>query len=503
MHALSPDRYLVWQTLASPNARRWCRVWLDGLYSGTHPYWGFRLVSPSCLARFWYMFQAEQPKDYTKQQRTAIQQLVRRWSSSWRGIIGPPNVPDSDSDSWNEYFDYLRDADNALLDNTIQAVAGVLTSENRNVDWDTLAADAANMASVLVFRGRTRRELITGVLEDLLSSGNLNGSDPLVDVVLQVKNARSQDYIVWTTLNSRDYMSRNFRRNVLSAVRLSSEADVLPANAGSIFFGTTLETERTFVMSRHCTTHREVAVDLHRQTALASLVKRPATVQVGVTLAPTSFVQLVDRFPSEPPFESKNIKDQISISLKRTTGTEPDRIVAAALLTFRDEPERGIQSVCDKLDQCFPSELDRKVASKYSRTLRSVLRRHLAEFLLHLGHIWSGVAAPKPDWIEYIVCMCENGANVSFEEVEKRIRNDVIGDDEIVAQRLRLVLHAGEIDCPDLGPLLMIARGIRNKMTHYTDHTALVASIPLDLRQRLLNLLLHAYGAATNERSGR
>jgi hypothetical protein len=113
---------------------------------------------------------------------------------------------------------------------------------------------------------------------------------------------------------------------------------------------------------------------------------------------------------------------------------------------------------------------------------------------LRLAHTWDDTQIVVPEWIRYLIyTRAAPKQDIRFDEVGKRMRTDEISQDYLVAAMLAQLADGSLHHCAYIYSILMITRGLRNKMTH---HPSQVAEFPLYLRQRLFLVLAHAYAAA-------
>jgi len=196
--------------------------------------------------------------------------------------------------------------------------------------------------------------------------------------------------------------------------------------------------------------------------------------------------------------ESPDSSGEIRNSLTCATGKAPDAYLEQSLGLFRDFPAHAIVLLCNRCDNLFEREHHQQwpavLSDAYRRALPSAGRRHLVGHLLQLAHTWKNTQSGVPEWIQYLIrTRAAPKQNIRFEEIEKRIRTDSISQDDLVAIRLNHFVDGSLDRCAYIHSILIIARGLRNKLTH---DPSLVAEFPLYLQQRLFLVLAHAYAAA-------
>jgi hypothetical protein len=492
MHALSPARYDSWRNLPSSGLRRWARVWVNGLYAGAHPHWGFQLLSPACLAHLWRTFASSPDGDYTKAQRQAVQTLAELFQPAWRSDPPPPSG--NGRTQWERYFECLRDTDQRVFEEAIAFTKRCCYPDCPRPKWAETKVQADILASALLHRGRTRRELLTFVLNGLMS---MSPPAPLLgnaDLLAQMweQKAHLTAYTVITELRWLKPLSRTSLREQLSPITVWSDL-LSPLQLDQIIFCILADNARTFAVSRHIAQHPESCVDAHRHATLERLRQRAKTA-ANISLSSATHLQRADCLGAEPLLESKDSSEEIRDSLIRTTGEAPDAYLEKSLGLFRDFPEQAIELLCNRCEHLFHTQWPVALSRAYRSSLLSAARRHLVGHLLQLAHTWDNTQIVVPEWIRYLIyTRAAPKQDIGFEEVGKRMRADEISQDDLVAATLAQLADGSLHHCAYIYSTLMITRGLRNKMTHYPSQ---VTEFPLYLRQRLFLVLAHAYAAA-------
>lgn len=470
MLALSPERYSALLELPSATDKLQVRKWLDGLYIGTHPHWSLPPFSPESLRQLWLAFQAADDKDYSARQREALKDLTIRVRKSWHSR---PRFPKSGDDaSWATYFEAAQSP----------------AFGDPSVTRDCIPS----LIAELLGGGRTRRELLTRMLEEGLSPQS-RPLKPFGAFVEDLRQATEHEYLCWTEITSHERLSKNFRRTKLGAIEVASKyfPPVTDASERPDMIYMIEGTDECYVVSREQATHRETAVYHHRVTARRLLDLRANDVRRRVDLATISFTQRVECLLASERTESRDSAKELLMSLRRSSGIAHDGPLVSAIHHFRDYPEYGIRDLCDAFDKRYSGGWIRNAIRNYRETLHSTLRRHLAEYLLHIGNRWANVTTrPSRPWIDYLVNAVGSSKGIRFETV----RGLLVAEDRVVerllAERLDQALAGRNYDTAYLEPLLTLAKGIRNNLTH---SPAAAMNIDMDVRQYLLAILCHTY----------
>jgi hypothetical protein len=328
MHALPPARYDSWRNLPSSGLRRWTRVWVNGLYAGTHPHWGFQLISPSCLAHLWRTFAPSTSGDRIKAQRQAVRTLAALFQPIWCSDPPPPSC--NTCAQWDGYFDGLHESDERVFQEAIAFTKRCCDHGCPTPNWWEIKAQADILASALLHRGRTRRELLTFILNGLMSTSST--APPLDNTNLLTRmcspNPPVTAYTVITELRPHK-TTRTALRGLLSPITVQSDL-LSPLRLNQIIFCILAETTRSFAVSRHLTSHPEPSTDAHRNAAIERLRER-AKAAASVSLSSATHFQRTETLGNEPLMESKDSSAEIRNSLLRTTDEAPDAYPRADL----------------------------------------------------------------------------------------------------------------------------------------------------------------------------
>jgi hypothetical protein len=243
--------------------------------------------------------------------------------------------------------------------------------------WAEIGAQADILASALLHRGRTRRELLTFVLNGLMSTSPparpLGNADLLTQ--MWARKAHLTPYTVITELRWLKALSRSIIREQLSPTTVWSDL-LSPLQRDQILFCKLADNTRIFVVSRHIASHPESSVDAHRHAALKRLRLR-AKAAANIFFSSATHLQRADCLGIEPLLESKDSSQEIRDSLTRTTGEAPDAHLEESFGLFRDFPEKAVRLLCDRCEYLFGPRWPAALSRAYRSSLISAARRHL------------------------------------------------------------------------------------------------------------------------------